>query len=100
MGPYLVTKDEVSDPHNLKISMILNDEIMQESNTKNMIFKIAKLVEYISADMTVEPGDIVATGTPSGVGFVRKPPVFLKNGDVIKTEVEKIGMLLNLVTSY
>jgi len=98
MGPFLVTKDEVPDPHNLEIMMKINGNIMQQSNTRNMIFKIPTLVKTISMDMTVEPGDIVATGTPAGVGFTRKPPIFLKPGDVVEASVEGVGILRNKVT--
>ena len=98
-GPYLVTKDKVPDPHNLEISLELNGVAMQKSNTGNMIFKIPALVKFITMDMTVEPGDIVATGTPSGVGFTRNPPVYLKPGDIIKVSVEKVGILQNKVVS-
>ncbi len=99
MGPYLVTKDEVSDPDNLKISLELNGVGMQNSNTRNMIFKIPSLIRFITTDMTVEPGDVVATGTPSGVGFTRKPPIYLKPGDIVKASVEKLGILQNSVVS-
>ena len=99
MGPYLITKDEISDPHNLNFSLELNGTVMQKSNTSNMIFKIPTLVKYIAMDMTVEPGDIVATGTPSGVGYRRNPPIFLKPGDIVKISVEKVGVLQNRVVS-
>lgn len=97
MGPWLVTKDEIPDPHNLDMELRLNGELMQKSNTKNMIFKIPSLVKHISLDMTVEPGDIVATGTPAGVGFTRKPPRYLKHGDIIEACIERIGTLRNTV---
>jgi 2-keto-4-pentenoate hydratase/2-oxohepta-3-ene-1,7-dioic acid hydratase in catechol pathway len=99
IGPYVVTKDEVPNPHNLEISLELNGRLMQKSNTRNMLFKIPALVKYITMDMTVEPGDVVATGTPSGVGYTRKPPVYLKPGDVMKVSVEKVGVLQNTVVS-
>lgn len=99
MGPYLVTKDEVPDPHNLGLTMKVNGKIMQKSNTKNLLFKIPTLVETLSRDMTMEPGDVVATGTPAGVGFTKEPPVFLKSGDVVEACVEKIGVLRNHVVS-
>jgi len=98
IGPYLVTKDEIPNPHNLELMMKINGNIMQKSNTKNMIFKIPTLIKIISMDMTVEPGDIVATGTPAGVGYTRKPPVYLKQGDVLEASIEGIGTLRNKVT--
>ena len=99
VGPYLITKEEVNNPHNLNISLELNGVIMQKSNTRNLIFKIPTLVKYITMDMTVEPGDIVATGTPSGVGYTRKPPIYLKPGDRLEITVEKIGVLKNKIVS-
>jgi 2-keto-4-pentenoate hydratase/2-oxohepta-3-ene-1,7-dioic acid hydratase in catechol pathway len=99
MGPYLVTKDEVPNPHNLGISLQLNDSLMQNSNTQHMIFKIPTILRYLTMDMTVEPGDIIATGTPSGVGYSRKPPVYLKPGDVMTVTVERVGVLQNTVLS-
>ena len=99
MGPYLVTKDEVPNPHNLEITMKVNGKIMQKSNTKNMYFKIPALVEALSKDMTIDIGDVVATGTPGGVGFTRKPPIFLNSGDLVEAYVEKIGVLRNRVVS-
>jgi 2-keto-4-pentenoate hydratase/2-oxohepta-3-ene-1,7-dioic acid hydratase in catechol pathway len=94
-GPALVTKDEIKNPHDLKISLKLNGTIMQDSNTCNLIFNISYLIWFISQNITLKPGDIVSTGTPPGVGFARKPPVFLKAGDVIETTVESIGTLVN-----
>lgn len=99
MGPCLVTRDEVPNPHNLELTLKVNDKTMQKSNTKNMYFKIPDLVEALSKDMTVEVGDIVATGTPAGVGFTRDPPVFLNSGDIVEACVEKIGVLRNRVVS-
>jgi 2-keto-4-pentenoate hydratase/2-oxohepta-3-ene-1,7-dioic acid hydratase in catechol pathway len=98
LGPVLVTKDEIGDPHNLGISLRLNGATMQESNTGQMIFTVGQIVSYLSQIVTVEPGDLIFTGTPSGVGFTRKPPVFLKGGDVVEVEIEKIGVLRNFVT--
>jgi len=97
MGPFLVTKDEVKNPHNLDITVKVNNKIMQQSNTKNMIHKIPYLVNFISQVVTLSPGDIVATGTPAGVGVFRKPPVFLKDGDEIIVEIERLGTLRNTV---
>ena len=99
MGPYLITKDEVPDPHDLEISLELNGKLMQKSNTRNMVFKIPTLVKYITMDMTIKPGNVVATGTPSGVGYTRKPPVYLKPGDIMKVTVENVGVLQNKVVS-
>jgi 2-keto-4-pentenoate hydratase/2-oxohepta-3-ene-1,7-dioic acid hydratase in catechol pathway len=96
-GPVLVTKDEIPDPHALDISLRLNGETMQQSNTRQMIFTAPRVVSYLSQIVTLEPGDLIFTGTPSGVGFTRKPPVFLKSGDVVEVEVEKIGVLRNFV---
>lgn len=96
-GEYVATKDEIPDPHKLRIQFRLNGETMQDSNTDQLIFKTPDLVEYISRSITLEPGDIVATGTPPGVGFARKPPVFLKDGDVCEVEIEGLGVLINPV---
>ena len=93
IGPWMVTSDEIEDPHSLAIRTRLNGEVMQESNTREMIFKIPELIAYISSFTTIAPGDIIATGTPSGVGFARKPQVFMKPGDVVEIEIEKIGVL-------
>lgn len=95
-GPSLVI-GEIDDPQNLNISTRLNGETLQNSNTKHMIFPVAETIAYISQLMTLEPGDIIATGTPEGVGFKRTPPIFLKDGDVVEVEVEKIGTLRNPV---
>jgi 2-keto-4-pentenoate hydratase/2-oxohepta-3-ene-1,7-dioic acid hydratase in catechol pathway len=96
-GEYVATKDEFPDPHNLRIQFRLNGETMQDSNTDQLIFKIPELVEYLSRSITLEPGDLIATGTPPGVGFARKPPVFLKDGDVCEVEIEGLGILINPV---
>jgi len=95
-GPALVI-DEISDPQNLNISTRLNQQTLQQSNTCNMIFSVAETISYISQLMTLEPGDIIATGTPEGVGFKRNPPIFLQDGDVVEVEVEGIGTLRNPV---
>ena len=96
-GPWLTTKDEVGDPQALAICARVNGETRQNSNTSKMIFRIPQLIEFITASITLEPGDIIATGTPEGVGAFRKPPVFLKAGDVVEVEIEKLGMLRNPV---
>ncbi len=95
MGPSIVTADEIADPHNLKISLRLNGNVMQDSNTKELIFKIPELVAFLSSVFTLEPGDIISTGTPAGVGFSRKPPIFLKPGDEMVVSIEHIGELKN-----
>jgi 2-keto-4-pentenoate hydratase/2-oxohepta-3-ene-1,7-dioic acid hydratase in catechol pathway len=96
-GPVLVTADEVPDPHSLGIRLRLNGQTMQESNTRQMIFTAADLLVYLSRIVTLQPGDLIFTGTPSGVGFVRKPPVFLRAGDVVEVEIEGLGVLRNPV---
>ncbi len=95
MGPYLTTADEVADPHSLDISLELNGRLMQSSNTRNLIFGIPELVAFLSSVFTLEPGDVVSTGTPAGVGFVRTPPVYLKPGDEVAIRVEGLGELRN-----
>ncbi len=96
-GPWLATRDEIADPHNLRIVGRLNSQVMQESNTRHLIFPIPKLLSYISSSITLEPGDIIATGTPSGVGAFRKPPIFMKHGDLAEVEIENLGTLKNKV---
>lgn len=95
IGPFITTKDEIADPQALKIEGILNGEVMQSSNTKMMIFNVAYLIHYITQAITLEPGDVIATGTPEGVGVFRKPPVLLKDGDVFDVVIEKVGTLRN-----
>jgi 2-keto-4-pentenoate hydratase/2-oxohepta-3-ene-1,7-dioic acid hydratase in catechol pathway len=97
-GPHLVTPEEVGDPGNLRIQLRLNGQTMQSSSTRQLIFSIPRLVSYISGVCTLEPGDVVFTGTPPGVGMARKPPVFLKPGDVVEVEIERLGTLRNPVT--
>jgi 2-keto-4-pentenoate hydratase/2-oxohepta-3-ene-1,7-dioic acid hydratase in catechol pathway len=96
-GPWIVTPDEIPDPHNLRISLTLNGETLQDSNTSNLIFKVPFLISYLSQSVTWEVGDLISTGTPPGVGFARKPPVFLKAGDTVSVTVEGIGTLTNPV---
>jgi acylpyruvate hydrolase len=96
-GPWIVSKDEVPDPHSLRISLTLNGQTMQDSSTGDLIFKIPYLVSYLSQSLTWEPGDILSTGTPGGVGHYRKPPVYLKAGDTVCVTVEGIGTLTNPV---
>ncbi len=95
MGPALVSKDEIEDVGNLRIWLDLNGETLQDSRTNQLVFGVPALLEYLSAVMTLEPGDIVSTGTPPGVGMARKPPVYLKPGDVCKVGIEGIGELVN-----
>ena len=99
LGPWLVTKDEIADPHKLSIKTRLNGEVLQDANTSELIFKIPELIAYISSFTPISPGDVIATGTPSGVGFVRKPPIFMKAGDVVEVEIEGIGILRNRMES-
>jgi len=97
MGEFIATTDEIEDPDNLQIQFRLNGQILQNSNTRELIFKIPELIEFLSASITLEVGDVVATGTPPGVGFARKPPVFMKNGDTAEVEIEGLGILANPV---
>jgi 2-keto-4-pentenoate hydratase/2-oxohepta-3-ene-1,7-dioic acid hydratase in catechol pathway len=98
-GPAIVTADEIDDPHKLAISLELSGETMQNSNTCNLIFTVPKLVAYLSSVFTLEPGDIIATGTPGGVGFARKPPRYLKPGDECRVRIEGLGELYNPVVA-
>ncbi len=95
MGPYLVTKDEVPDPHNLKITLCVNSEKKQNGNTNQMIFDIPETIEFISQLVTLEPGDVIATGTPAGVG--QASGVFLKHGDILTGEIGNLGRQVNHV---
>jgi 2-keto-4-pentenoate hydratase/2-oxohepta-3-ene-1,7-dioic acid hydratase in catechol pathway len=97
LGPALVTRDEVADPQALIIKSVLNGQVMQQETTADMIFSVAELVSFLSQDTTLWPGTVILTGTPSGVGYARKPPVFLKPGDQIVIEIEQIGKLVNTV---
>ncbi|HZN10658.1 MAG TPA: fumarylacetoacetate hydrolase family protein [Blastocatellia bacterium] len=99
LGPFITTRDEVPDVQALKIEGVLNGEVMQSSNTSYMIFKVAYLIHYISQGITLEPGDVIATGTPEGVGIFRKPPVLLKPGDVFEVRIEGLGTLRNPVVA-
>lgn len=97
IGPVVVPAAEIPDPQALQISARVNGELMQDSNTKHMIFSVADLIAYASRGTTLEPGDIISTGTPSGVGAFRETPIFLKDGDVVEIEIEGIGVLRNTV---
>jgi len=97
LGPELVTPDELEDPQNLRLTCVLNGQVMQDANTSDMIFPVAELISYLSSGATLLPGTVILTGTPSGVGFTRKPPVFLMPGDTVEVSVEGIGTLRNPV---
>jgi 2-keto-4-pentenoate hydratase/2-oxohepta-3-ene-1,7-dioic acid hydratase in catechol pathway len=97
IGPHIVTADEIPDPQNLRVRCILNGETMQDQNTSHMIFSVATLIEFLSASKTLVPGTIIMSGTPHGVGFARNPPVWLKPGDSVTVDIEKVGALTNPV---
>jgi len=97
IGPWIVTDDEVPDPHALRLCTRVNGELRQDSNTADMLYSIYEQIAYLSTVMTLEPGDVLATGTPSGVGVAMVPPRFLKVGDVMRVEVEGIGHLENTI---
>ncbi|MER3522281.1 MAG: fumarylacetoacetate hydrolase [Acidimicrobiia bacterium] len=99
MGPYLVSTDEVGDPAGLNVRCLVNGEVCQSGNTKDMVFGVAELVEFLSSVVTLRPGDVCLTGTPAGVGFVKNPPRFLAPGDVVETEIERIGRMKNFVVA-
>jgi 2-keto-4-pentenoate hydratase/2-oxohepta-3-ene-1,7-dioic acid hydratase in catechol pathway len=99
LGPAIVTAEEIPDPQNLKLSTTLNGTVMQEGTTADMIFSVAELVSFVSEDTTLLPGTVILTGTPPGAGFARTPPVFLKPGDEVHIDVEKIGRLSNSVST-
>jgi 2-keto-4-pentenoate hydratase/2-oxohepta-3-ene-1,7-dioic acid hydratase in catechol pathway len=92
-GPWVVTPDEITDPHQLDIRLRLNGTVMQDSNTRHLIFQVPVLISYLSHIFTLKPGDIVSTGTPSGIGFARQPQVFLKPGDLIEIEIAQVGIM-------
>ncbi len=98
-GPELVTPDEVPDPHNLGIRLRLNGQTMQDSSTSRLIFGVDELIAYLSKIVTLEPGDLIFTGTPPGVGMARKPPVWLQPGDVVEVEIDHLGTLRNTVVA-
>lgn len=99
LGPFITTRDEIEDVQALKIKGVLNGQVMQSSTTAKMIFKVAYLVSYLSQGITLQPGDVIASGTPDGVGIFRKPPVLLKPGDVFEVKIEKLGTLRNPVVA-
>ena len=98
-GPAIVTADEISDPHNLRISLAINGEVLQDSSTANLIFGVPKLIAFLSSVFTLEPGDLISTGTPAGVGFARKPPRWLKPGDQVTIKIDGLGELVNPVVA-
>jgi acylpyruvate hydrolase len=97
IGPVIVTSDEVGDPHDLKLETRLNGEVMQSAHTSDLVFDLKQIIAYYSKFLTFHPGDVIMTGSPSGVGFGRKPQVFMKAGDVVEVTVEKIGTLHNTI---
>ena len=97
MGPYLVTTDELPNPSGLDVVLTVNGEVRQKTNTANLVFSVQKLVAFLSNLMTLEPGDVILTGTPGGVGVAMDPPTFLKDGDVVRIEIDKVGALENTV---
>lgn len=97
IGPWIVTADEITDPQSLDLRSFVNGELRQSSNTAMMIYSISRQIEYLSTAFTLEPGDLIATGTPEGVGIAMTPPRFLKSGDVVRCEIERIGMIENRV---
>jgi 2-keto-4-pentenoate hydratase/2-oxohepta-3-ene-1,7-dioic acid hydratase in catechol pathway len=97
LGPWIVTRDEVPDPQDLTIQCWVGERLLQDGSTADMIFSVAQLIAYLSRTMTLEPGDVLATGTPWGVGFVRNPRVFLRDGDVVRVAIESIGEMSNPV---
>lgn len=99
MGPYIVTADEIADSDNLNIETRLNGEVMQSSNTSDLVFNVPKIIEYYSQFLQFRPGDVITTGSPSGVGYGRDPKVFMKAGDVIEVEIEGIGILSNPIAA-
>ena len=99
MGPVLITADEIPDPGHLDLALTLNGQEMQHSNTSNFIFPIPFVIAYLTQAITLEPGDVIATGTPSGIGSMRQPPVFMKPGDEVRVRIEKIGELVNTVVA-
>ncbi len=99
LGPVLVTKDQIPNPNALRIRTLLNGETMQDWNTDDMVFDVPALIEFLSTDKTLLPGTVILTGTPHGVGFARKPPVWLKAGDTVSIDIESIGTLTNPVVA-
>jgi 2,4-didehydro-3-deoxy-L-rhamnonate hydrolase len=99
IGPCVVTRDEIPRPDQIRLKTLLNGQTMQDGSTSDWLFSLPRLLSFLSQRITLEPGDIVSTGTPAGVGVFRKPPIFLKPGDVVRLEADQIGVLQNNVTS-
>ncbi len=99
VGPGLVPAAEIADPQNLRIQCHINGETLQDSNTGEMVFGIREQIAFISEAITLEPGDLIATGTPAGVGMARKPPIFLADGDEVTVEIQGVGSLTNAVVA-
>jgi 2-keto-4-pentenoate hydratase/2-oxohepta-3-ene-1,7-dioic acid hydratase in catechol pathway len=97
LGPWIVTADEIPDPQTLRLTTRINDVTKQDSNTKHMVFSVARIIAELSAGLTLRPGDVIITGTPEGVGMGRKPPEWLRVGDVMDLEIERIGVLHNVI---
>ncbi len=99
MGPAIVTLDELGDPHDLRLTTLVDGQVMQDGTSGDMIFDIPTLVAYISEDITLVPGDVISTGTPSGVGIFRDPPITLQPGNIVECRIEKIGAIKNKIVS-
>jgi 2-keto-4-pentenoate hydratase/2-oxohepta-3-ene-1,7-dioic acid hydratase in catechol pathway len=99
MGPALVTPDEIGDPQQLGIRCRVGDETMQDSHTSLMIWPVAELIAFVSETITLEPGDVIASGTPAGIGAARTPPRFLRDGDTVEVEIERIGVLRTTIAA-
>jgi len=97
IGPWIVDTEEIPDPHRLHITTRVNRSRKQDSNTGQMIFRVPRIIAELSRGMTLEPGDVIATGTPDGVGFARTPPEFFEDGDLVEVEIQKIGILRNTI---
>ena len=100
LGPWLVSKDEIPDPHHLRLWLSLNGKIVQDSNTDDLIFNVPYLISYISQFMTLLPGDIISTGTPAGVGLGMNPPLYLKPGDVVELGIDGLGKSKQIAAAY
>ncbi|MFC1867159.1 fumarylacetoacetate hydrolase family protein [Thermodesulfobacteriota bacterium] len=100
LGPWIITSDEIADPHNLGIRCMLNGRIMQDSNTSMMLFKLPRLISFLSKNFTLIPGDLILTGTPHGVGCFREPSIYMKDGDEIVVEIDGVGRLENLCQTF
>jgi 2-keto-4-pentenoate hydratase/2-oxohepta-3-ene-1,7-dioic acid hydratase in catechol pathway len=99
LGPWLVTADELGDPHGLRLRTWVNGDLRQDASTDDLVFDCWQMIEHLSSAFTLEPGDVISTGTPAGVGFSQQPPAFLRAGDVVRIEIEGIGTLENPVVA-